>query len=100
MNYPNKRFWFYNNWDGGFAKASDEYGHHTIVIPLGKERAFVLAYRSGYKKFKHCEFCAQSRKQTLDFYQELYYIQTYHNIEDFDDVYDLDNELWDEALGV
>lgn len=96
-----KRFWFYNDWEGGFAKASDEYGHHTVVTPLGKGRALILAYRAGYKKFRQCEYCVLARKQTLDFEQDLYYVQTYWNIEDVDDVYDdLDDDQWDEALGV
>lgn len=108
----NKRFWFYNEWDisprtGSWKewfrnnfRGSDEYGHHTVVIPLGKGRAMVIAYRAGYKGTRKCEFCVEARKQTLDFEQEMYYVQTYWRIEELDDVHTLDMDLWDKALGV
>lgn len=110
----NSRFWFYSQWetvpldecDGVLDwlskafKGSDEHGHHTVVIPFGKGRAVVIAYRAGYKGFRKCEWCVMARKQTLDFEQDALYVQTYWNIEDYDDVMDLDNVDWDEALGV
>lgn len=96
----NKRFWFYDNWDSGLSKGSDEYGHHTIVIPFGKGRAIAIAYRAGYKKFKQCEYCVLGRKQTLEFEQEALYVQTYWNIEDYDEVFDLPDSHWDTALGI
>lgn len=109
-----KRFWFYNDWeieprDKGQSlwnwlrvsfTGSDEYGHHTAVVPLGKGRAIVLVYRAGYKGWRFCEFCALSRRQTLEFEQEALYAQTYFNLEDYDDVYDLENWEWNQALGI
>lgn len=110
----NKRFWFYSQYEpytmeeAGSIKewlrlnlrGTDEYGHHTFVIPLGKGRAVCIAYRAGYKKLWRCEDCVESRKQTLEFEQDALYVQTYWNIEDYDDVFDLDDKRWDYALGV
>lgn len=109
----NKRFWFYNDcefgrepdeslrdWARKVFLGSDEYGHHTLVIPLGKGRAACIAYRAGYKGFRKCQCCVESRKETLDFEQEAMYVQTYWNVEHYDDVFDLDNKRWYEALGV
>ncbi len=110
----NRRFWFYDDWTPADLseyktlsewfkvnfKASDEYGHHTVVIPLGKRRAMIVAYRAGYKRFKHCEFCLLARTETLEMEQDFCYVQTYFNLEDYDDVYDLDVDDWNEALGI
>lgn len=95
-----KRFWFYNDWNGGFSRGGDEWGHHTVVIPLGKERALVVAWRSGYKWPFKCAECVESREQYLLYEQENLYIQTYWNVEEFDDILDLSNDQWNEALGV
>lgn len=92
-----KKFWFYNDWQGGLYTGCDEYGNQTLVVPLGKGRALVLA------TFPHYLFdndCWQMRRQTLEYEQDNCYIQTYWNVEDYDDVFDLSNEEWDEALGV
>lgn len=109
-----KRFWFYNDWDVDPREGdqslwkwlklsftgSDEYGHHTVVLPLGKSRAIVVVYRAGYKGFKKCFFCQEARDQTLKFEQDSLYVQTYWNIDEYEEVYDLEDEQWNEALGV
>lgn len=92
-----KRFWFYNDWDGGLSTGTDEYGYNTVVIPLGKGRAICVATFPGYL---WCEDCAEGRRQTLAYEQDNCYVQTYWNIEDYDDVFDMSNEEWDEALGI
>jgi hypothetical protein len=106
-----KRFWFYSDWEmtprkecdswrDWFTrnfKGSDEYGHHTFVVPMGKGRAVIIAYRAGYKGFRKCEYCVLGRKQTLDFEADMRYIETYWNVED---ALDLDDWQWDIALGV
>jgi len=110
----NKRFWFYNDWEPtpraeckslrewfriNFT-GSDEYGYHTVVAPFGKGRVAVIVYRAGYKGFRKCEYCVESRCQTLEFEQDILYVQAYWNIEDLDDVIDMQDWQWDIALGV
>lgn len=109
-----KRFWFYNDWEiesrdenqslWNWFKVSftgsDEYGHHTVVIPLGKGRGIAIAYRAGWKGLKKCFFCQEARNETLKFEQDGLYVQTYWNLDEYDDVYHLEDEQWDEALGV
>lgn len=95
-----KRFWFYNDWDAGWATGSDEHGHVTFVVPLGKGRALVVAWLARYKGPFLCQDCKEARWQTYMFEQDALYAQTYFNIEDYDEIDYLDNWEWQEALGV
>lgn len=95
--YGRKLFWFYDDWLGTRPSfGGDEYGCHTLVLPLGKRRAVVFVI---WPCYLFDTDCSQQRRETLRFYQDLFYIQTYWNVEELDDLTELEEGAWNTALG-